>query len=294
MIRNPIIKSLATIFLVTSLTSCINLKKVNDYSAQSLKTLKKFEGVSYTFTKSCKNRCEIQQLEKQQLFQEECDCKENVEADSVTLVLYNAISGYFAGLTKLSANELTTYKFDTTALTEGKFGDVTIDREHAQSYGKMSTILLKAFTDTYRKKKITRYIGEANAPIQTLINVFNFNLEANLSKKLDVEKQRYQSYYFDLLKDSSTSVFEKKQIIEEYDIVMAGLTAKKKQISIYGRGLRKIAAGHQKLYDNRNKLTASDIEASLAQYGSDLQDIDTEFNKLKSEDQPWQPLLQAN
>lgn len=279
------LKLLITNFFLVLLIGCVNLKKVNDYSSNSVQSLKNFEEIGYTFSKACKNRCEIDKLKKEILFEKKCDCDANKDADSITLVLYNTIRGYFDGLSKLSNNDLTNYKFDalTKALTEGKFGEVTINKDHVDSYTKISKILLRAFTDSYRKRKISTYIGQANEPIQTLITTLAFNLEENLSKKLDIEKERYTSYYFDLSRDANASAYEKKKVIEEYSNVSSVIESKKKQILTFGKGLRGIREGHQKLYENRNSLKAKEIKELLTQYSSDLQDVINEFNKLKNE-----------
>jgi len=41
--------------------------------------------------------------------------------------------------------------------------------------------------------------------------------------------------------------------------------------------------GHQKLFESRKSLTSKEVIEMLTQYASDLQDIITEFNKLKNE-----------
>lgn len=270
------------VFFILFCTGCTSLKVVHGYSETSFKTLQEFEKIDYGFLISCNTKCKIEQLEKQQLFKEACDCTSNITADSVTLILYNTINGYFNVLTKLSDNTLTDYKFNTKVLTQGSFGDVVINKQDVEAHTTISTILLKAFTDTYRKKKISGYIGEANAPLQTLIATFNFTLEANLSKKLYIEKQRYQNYYFDLFHASNISAYEKSKIIETYDLTITQIAKRKNELALFGKGLRKIAAGHQKLFDNRNKLTATNLKQSLAEYGVQLLHINTELSILKN------------
>jgi hypothetical protein len=269
-----------------TLVGCINLKKVNDYSSNSIKSLKYFEELGYSFTRACIEKCQIEQLEKKQLQRTDCDCRNENNADSVTLKIYNAVKGYYEGITKLSNNELTNYKFDalSKALTEGDFGEVKINKDHVNSYAKISSILTKAVTDGYRKKKLANYIGEANDAIKVLLNALEFNLVSNLSKRLDSKRQRVESYYFDLFRDTNVSAYEKKKIIEEFSNSLSDLEAKKIQISSFGKGLRTIAAGHQKLFENRNKMNTKEIKELLTQYSSDLQDIVDEFNKLKNQD----------
>lgn len=272
-------------FLIFILGGCVNLKKVNDFSSNSTKSIKNFEDLEYSFTKACIEKCELEQLENNQIQKTKCECKSEKEADKISSLIYKAIKGYFEGMTNLSENKLTTYKFNalTKALKEGDFGDIQLNKKHIDSYAKISGILTRAITDSYRKRKISTYIGDANDAIKILLEALEFNMVSNLSKKLDVKKQRLESYYFDLSVDTTITGFEKKKIIEEYNTLTDEIDTRKDQIALYGKGLNNIAAGHQKLYDNRNKLNAGEIKEQLSQYSSDIQDIVDEFNKLKKE-----------
>uniref|UniRef100_UPI0040475111 hypothetical protein n=1 Tax=Roseivirga sp. TaxID=1964215 RepID=UPI0040475111 len=209
---------LALILLTVGLSSCVNLKHVNDFSSSSLKSIKKFEEINYTFKQNCLDNCQDKKINDLSLSTKDCDCKLNEKADSVTLLIYNSVQGYLDGLTNLSNNDLTSYKMDTLtkALTEGDFGSIKIEKEQVEAYSKISKILLKAFTDEYRKKKIKEYVKDANQPIKVLITFLDFNLSANLVGKLNVQKQRIERYYFDLTKDPTLSTIEKRKAVEEW------------------------------------------------------------------------------
>jgi hypothetical protein len=281
-----ILQKTSVFLLWLLIASCVNLKKVNDYASTSSKNIKKFEELEYSFVKACNDKCVIEQLDKKQFMKNNCDCKVSSEADSVTLVLYNAIKDYFGGLVKLSGNDVTSYKFDavTKALKEGNFGDVKINKDHVDAYTKISSILTRAITDGYRKRKLSQYIGEANDAIKVLLNALEFNLVSNLSKTLETKRDRYKDYYFDLFSDTTTSAYEKVKIIQDFNYANSGIDNKKKGIIAFGKGLNTIAQGHQKLFENRNKLNAKELKETLSQYASDIQDIVDEINKLKNQD----------
>ena len=273
---------LALILFAVGLSSCINLKQVNNFSSSSLKSIKKYEEINYSFKQNCLDNCIDKRIIDFSLNAKECDCKLNEKADSVTLLIYNSVRGYLDGLTNLSNNDLTNYKMDalTKALAEGDFGSIKIGKEQVEAYSNISKILLKAFTDGYRKKKIKEYVIAANEPIKVLIAFLDFNLSANLVGKLNVKKQRIVSYYLDLIKDATLSTFEKRKAVEEYYSQLGKIEAKQKEIVIYSKALKKIAEGHQKLVDNIETLNKVDIKELLTQYASDIQDIISEFNKL--------------
>jgi hypothetical protein len=265
-------------------SSCINLKKVNDYASGSLKGLKKWEDLGYSYTKDCRDKCVLEQLAANQLRKPVCDCRTNQEADSILLVIYNACMGYFTGLVKLSGNKLTDYNPAalTKALNEGKFGDITINKTQTDAYAALVTGLLRVTTDAWRKKKIAGYIGDANAPVHTLLQSLDFILESSLAKKLSVKKEMIESYYLDLWRNPGISAYEKKKLIEEYNSAVSGIATQQAQIATLGKLLGSIANGHQRLYENRNRLTAAEARELLTAYGNSLEELINRFNKLKN------------
>ena len=273
------------ILLPAIFSGCISLKEVGDYSASSVKSIKNFDELGYSFTRSCKDRCLLEQQEKNEIYKELCDCQANTIADSVTGIIYNAVKGYFSGLAILSGSDLTNYSFDPLkkALVEGKFGDIHINSGHADSYASIATILTRTITDGYRKNKLANFIGEANAPIKLLLEALGANL-VSLSNKLDVRKDRLINYYFDLFNNKGLSVVDKMKIIVEYNMVMSNIEAKKKLIVAYGNSLKLIATGHQALFDKRNELNIAAIKEQISQYSDNIKTLNAEFNKLTKMD----------
>jgi len=272
--------------LVVLLAGCVNLRVVNEFATGSAEGLKKFEALPYSFTRACADRCEIEQLENAKLLRESCPCTSDNEADSVTHLIYNALKGYFDGLARLSGNEMTAYKFDAVskALNEGNFGEVKLNKDHVEAYANISGILSRTIADGYRKRKLSLYIGEANDAVRTLLSALEFNLVSNLSRKLDVKKQRVTSYYFDLFNEASVSAYEKKKIIEDYNQTLADIDSRKKQINVFDSTLNAVAEGHQQLFVNRHKLKTKEAKILLSQYGSNIRDIIDQFNVLKNID----------
>jgi len=268
-----------------ALAGCVNLKSIHSYSTSSLKSLQKFEDIDYSFRKACQEECRIGQFEKQKIDPVPCPCYDEKTADSVTLIIYKAIKGYYQGLADLSANELTGYKFNALAkaLKEGNFGGLNVNKQQVDAYAKISAILTRAVTDGYRRKKLSLYIGDANESVKTLLQTMDFILVDNLSKRLETQGQRLQSFYFDLVEDSDASSYEKKKIIEEYDLDIGKLEMRKELVKSYARGLSTISRGHQELFENRAKLKASELKTLLVQHANDLEDILGEWNKIKNE-----------
>jgi hypothetical protein len=213
----------------------------------------------------------------------ECNCNDYKKADSITLLIYNSIKGYFDGLTNLSNNDLTNYNFDALkkSLTEGDFGGVKIEKEQVDAHLKISKILLRTTTDVYRKKKLKGYIEEANAPLQVLLKKFQFIIQKNLEGELNFKKENLYAYYKEMAMTQTLSDYEKGKATIDYYQQLSDINSKQKQIDVFAKSLNVISEGHQKLYESRAKMTTKEMKELLTQYASDIQDLISEFNKSK-------------
>lgn len=276
------IRSLQLLLLTVCVLGCTNLKHVNRYATSSLDGLQKFEEIGYGFKRHCLNNCRENAFHNLDLRSGTCDCKMDQQADRATLKIYRAIKGYLDGLGKLSDNGLTEYKLDalSEALTAGEFGDLHLEKKEVDAHARVVGLLLRAFTDGYRRDKLKTYVREANAPIQVLLDYLGLNLAQNLNGKLKVQKQRLENRYLDLVREADLSAYEKLKAVEEYYQKLDALSQKQDAIRMYAKALKKIAEGHQKLSDQIDQVSAVEIKDALVLYGSEIQDIVSEFNKI--------------
>lgn len=269
--------------LVALCQSCVNLKSVCDFSSSSAASVKKFEELPYSFNQHCFERCKFESIRDFEIKREvACQCDNFKKADSVTMVIYQEINGYFKNLSNLAANTLTTYKIDTlkTALKEGDFGALKIEKEHVDAYSKISLTLLRASTDNYRRRKIKLYIANANAPLQILMTKFQFILQNNLHDQLRFKKEKLFVYYMDMKMNNTLTDYEKGKATIDYYAQLAEINQMQQQIETFVKSIHTVAVGHQKLYDYRDKMSIKEAKELLSGYASNLQDIIAEFNKL--------------
>lgn len=277
--------TLVLILFSAGFSSCVNLKSVSSFSSASLTAVNKFKDINYTFRQHCVERCTFEAIQKFEIKRElECNCDSYKKADQVTRLIYNAIKSYFTGLAGLSNNNLTDYNLKALqkSLAEGSFGDVIIEEEQVAAFSKMSNVLLKASTDIYRKNKIRKYVQEANAPLQVLLKKFRFILQENLVGELTFKKEKLFAWYQEIKMNNSLSDYEKRKTVTNYYEQLSAINGQEAQITAFSKGLQHIAAGHQKLFDNRNKMTGKELRDLLTGYASDIQSISSEFNQLQN------------
>jgi hypothetical protein len=276
---------LGVLMLSILIGGCANLRAINDFSSDSLRGVQKFEQINYSFTQHCHDRCVFEATRKFEIKRSlECDCDIYKKADTVTMLIYNSIRGYLIGLTNLSGNNLANYNLDTLkrSLTEGNFGDIKIGKEQVNAYGGIAQILLNAVAGAYRIKKIKLYVEQANKPIQILLNKFQFILQKNLNDELNFKKEKLFAFYRELLLNNDLTEYEKGKATTEYYEQVANIDRTQQEIDLFAGSLVNISEGHQKIYDNRNKLTARELKNLLVGYQSNISNMISHFNKLKN------------
>ncbi len=265
--------------------SCSSLKPISDASEKSQASLELFEQMPITYTAFCDERCRFNLIRRSEVIRDtdiDCDCSLFKEADKATVKVHKTVTAYFKSLGTLSKGNLTTYqtKALSEALVEGNFGSLTIDKKTATAYSSLTNLILFAVTDNYRKKKLATFIGNGNAPLQTLLSLLQTSV-GNLVKEIDFQKERNFALHSELLKEEHSG-YEKLQLTSGYYGEINKLSIKQEQLKTFAKSLVSIGKGHQKLYDNRNKLTAKEIRELMADYTADLQDLIVDFKKSKS------------
>jgi len=268
------------------ITSCVNLKQLNSYSSASLNAIKKFEEINYSFKQHCLNKCYSNALETFEIKKDtnsHCDCERYGQADSVTELIYCSIKGYFEGLTNLSNNDLTTYHPDAMkkSLTQGQIGDISLDSTQAKAYSTIAVILLKATTDLYRKQKLKEFIEAAYPSVNILLTKFQFILKNSLESELDWKKDDLYHYYKRMIDEKLLTDYEKGKATFDYYHQFSVVNSKQRQIDVFVKGIKKVAEGHQKIYEHINELSENDVKELLMQYASNIKDLVSEFNKIK-------------
>jgi len=271
--------SLLLYFAIVLIAGCVDLQKVNDFSSASVKSIQGFESLSYSYKQASADVAKLECLNKQQLTIDSQLYHSELSnlADSQTTLLYNSIKAFFSALTNLSSNSLTTYKYDTLskALIKAKFADST-----ANSYAHLANILTRAIADEYRKHHIKKFIKEAAPDIIILLNTLISTLDNDLKGRIETVKARARDFYTGVY-DTTRSGYERIELSREYNSEIESLNNIESKISVYTRGLGKIVTAFKQLSDNIDRVSADDLKKILSTYISNINDIISEFNKLK-------------
>jgi hypothetical protein len=272
------------ILVIFQATACINLKEINHFSAEAIKGMQMYESMEFGFETQCRERCIWEAMDQFEIRRELlCDCSTHHLADSITLHLYNALHSYWDGLYQLSDNHLTRYDLSATseAVQAGTFGEISISEEQVNAYQKIAELLFRAGTEGYRRRKIDRYLHEANDDIQVLSEKIAFVLESNLAGLLELEKERWYTYYRELGFSDNLSDYEKGRAIMAYYDVLREIDLKLSQTQILAASFRKMAEGHQILANADRKLSQKDLRDRARRYAAELKALSIAYNHIK-------------
>ena len=269
--------------MTLALSGCVNLKHIYEYALNASVGVKKINEVEYDFTQHCRDQCQLAAIDSFRIYRKlNCPCDVYERADSVVLILNKTIVAYFSSLSELSKTDLTRYRIDPLkkALKEEDLKIFQIKKEEVNAYTQLGEVFLRAFADSFRQRQIKEYIRSANPSLQIVLSKLQL-IESNLAELLEFRKETLFEQYNVLLKGRGLSDYEKQRAATEYYQALGEIQTFQKQIIVYARSLRLISGGHQKIAENLDHISTGDMRRSLVSYSIEIQDLISEFNKLR-------------
>jgi hypothetical protein len=265
-------------------SSCINLKPVNDFSSTSIKSLEKYKDLEITHKFSCEKLYYYRNLSQFNLKITEPNCDFQKKADEANLILYNSVLNYFSGLEKITDDEIVSHNLEKLVETisgENLQDFVNLDDKQKTAFSKLGTLLFRAFTDGYRKEKVKEFVKDADPHIEIIIDALSDNVSKLKLSPLKTIKDSYEQLYSDLTKDSLGSKYDKINAYKEYLDQLRKIRVIEKKVDTYIKSLAKIKEGHKKLASNIDQLKKDQVKNQLIEFTTIIKTITTEINNLK-------------
>lgn len=218
------------------------------------------------------------------LYNDQIKLREN-QKEALQRIL-SVISDYMATLAVLSADSTVDYEKDIDSVTQaiGKL-NAGISQDTLGATGSLVKIILGTAAKAYQAKQVSYIVEQANPPLQTILNSeLRHIVNSNFRRELKIEKAWIDRYY-DYLRQKDCTLTSQKgafneasekhkktdinrsdiggnclpdainMSIEEWKEEHLNQNEKReKAIEAYLVILDNLATGHQKLFDNRNKL----------------------------------------
>jgi hypothetical protein len=264
--KNTIGASLLLVLL--SWYGCTPLKEVVTYADASQQCLDKDNYTGYGHLHYCYDSCYTLNQTGKFLNNFDCDCGPSALLDTLIGNEYNALSAYFAALSKLAGSgSVMNFAPIAGAVTAGTYGSVTITANESKAVNALATVATDLLTTHYKTKKLKEIILRYNDTIKIALDLMKLHLD-NLRSEIQTMSTRLKSRT-DVLMAKASSDSERRADGERWPVVYiykqkslewAGI------ISDYDRryqSLDKIQKGHATLFAKVEDLRSESFKNSI-------------------------------
>lgn len=265
------------LFLAAALAGCVDTTAVVTFSQISAQTAS-YTAVVNDYVDSAAR--EVRYAPDNAILQKmEQEAKDNQKG---LLAIQQAIVDYMSALGKLAGDQQSGVTSASGTLVDSMVSTKLISSSDKDAATALANLIAGLATQGYQEKELHAIIEKSNAPFQKLMGTLKEFVGTEYPARINAEGARLkQTLYEDIAYNNQLGTDQRpaKSIASIlYAERVVDLEARKTNAKAYLPVLDKISAGHQTLYDNRDKLDAKDLIAQMKGYSSDIKTL---YNKLK-------------
>ncbi|OQX03350.1 MAG: hypothetical protein BWK73_39805 [Thiothrix lacustris] len=194
--------------------------------------------------------------------------------------IHKTIFTYMVTLGKLAGSNTfdLSSNIDDLSVKIKEYSDLNIDKKQVDAVANISKVISKWILSSHQEKSVRDMIKDGNADVQTVLNGMLF--------VLDIYKKTNESE-----KQSVINTLQREILISNNEgnllLVVLGNVQLQNKIKEYAEvssnydnaysGIKTIAAGHQKLYDNINDISNSDMNKLIEGIANDIKLVRDSF-----------------
>jgi hypothetical protein len=259
--------------LVLMLCSCANLGSIKEFSAISSDSAG-YTALTEEYATSPerlkKYTLEANEAQRTILTNQASERRAQVEK---LRLFHKAVSAYMSALAELSSDELVSYDDDIAKLTSEAVAGGFLDDREVNSVNQISGLIARAATDNYRQRKLKVVLREANAPLQALLSTMESLIRA-YGSSLRNEKAAVSSYYRALIataRDEKQSAYAEELWLKS-QAESERLDSRISAATGYSKTISNISSAHQKLFDERNRVSDKEVQRQIREYSSRIRE----------------------
>lgn len=192
------------------------------------------------------------------------------------LAMQDAITAYMGALGTLADDRVVAVNANPLVDAAAKAG--VVEPAASATVTALGDIILRAAAGRYRQSQIGDVIAAANPPVQDLTARLIRFAEATADE--DREEANALRFFYGGLDRRSNDPAGKRALTEWRDLRIEQITARRPSRDAYIAGMRKIAEGHQLLYDNRGRLSVDETVRQVRAVNDQLQRIGRELQRF--------------
>jgi hypothetical protein len=206
-------------------------------------------------------------------------CERLAVSEPGILKAQRVLGDYMSTLKSLAGDQGVTYGESLDKLPD-ELASSGLDKNQVSATVGLAKTLTDAALAGYRKRELTNLIVAANNDVQVLTTALSTIIVTDYKRELSQEREGAEEYYRSVLKAheereplAAIAVRKGLQSLDE------AITIKEQAADAYGKIMKDIANGHQKLFDTRNKWTTKSLVKDVAPIIEDLSDSSEELKK---------------
>lgn len=189
------------------------------------------------------------------------------------MLMHHTLTGYMSAVGELAADDLAEADKELDGMFDAAVKANYVDESTGAPLRSITKILAEAALNGYRQRELNKVIEAANAPLQQLI-AHQLALMNGYGESLANERAmqiRHQRTLHALAREKGREPAAAELIWERINVTAAQFVQREKAIPKYIETLRQIAAGHQALYDNRDRLSSKEVAVQIKRYTKRIQ-----------------------
>jgi hypothetical protein len=198
------------------------------------------------------------------------------------LALQQVVVDYMAAIGCLAGEQKGGVSAGSKAVVNSMVTTRLIPPSDKDAAASLADLLAGLVTQGYQESQLRSIIEKSNGPFQSLIRTLKKFVGTEYPARLDAEESRLRQTLYEDIADNNQLGADQRPAKTLASILYSersvDLEAKKANAKAYLPILEKIAAGHQALYDGRDRLNAKELVAQLKGY---TDDIKTLYNRVK-------------
>ncbi|MDX6765720.1 MAG: hypothetical protein SFU85_02915 [Candidatus Methylacidiphilales bacterium] len=181
------------------------------------------------------------------------------------LELNKTVTDYMAALAALASDETIDFSAESKELGGSLEKIGYLDKKETAAATALFDLIAKAASEGYRQGKLKEIIKNSNADLQVLLGSIQQIVGTAYVQSLDSEKLALSSAYqgpsmTDLTKENAAVVLPLRSV---YFSRLTKLESQKEAAIMYSQAIGIIAKAHQKLYDERNKMSLGRLSTTV-------------------------------
>lgn len=263
------------IFLILALlglSSCVDFGAVKDYAALSKQASAGYSGIVQDMYQSCLRSAEFDPPPNGET--PEKHCVEWKEVQPGLLHAESTLQDYLVALGKLAGNETISYDKPLDSLkkeVEGckRSGKAVFDSKQVDAVTGLAGFLLKAATDSYRRRELERAFAAQNENVRTVTAALKEIVAHDYEERLANEEIAIDAFRVRLQR-ATNEVLAGEIGRREAQARSTEIAKKKEAAESYVKTLDLIAKGHEQLYQHKKDLGSKELAKLLKEDVSEM------------------------